>query len=152
MDLSQVIAFGLSEAKWIGLALLSAGVLIRVAGRAISHALFFGGVLAAAGVAYYEWQALHSLLVSGGLVLGAVVVLGLLAWVIRGLSFVVAFVLIAAAFYLLAYGWMGPSFANTTTGALTWAGATILTMIATGLKGGLPRHASAAAVGVGLLR
>ncbi len=152
LDLSQIVAIGLSQAKWLGLALLSAGVLVRLAGKALGHMLFFGAVLAAAGLAYHEWQVLHSLLVSGGIVLGAVVVFGLLAWVVRGISFLFGFVLVAAGFYLLAYGWMGPSFANTTTGALVWAGATIATMIATGLKGSLLRHAPAAALGAGLLR
>ncbi len=153
MDVSQIVAFGLAQAKWLGLALLGAGILIRLAGRALGHVLFFGAVLAAAGLAYHEWQLLHSLLISGGILLAAVVVFGLLAWVIRGISFLFAFALVAAAFYLLAYGWMGPSFANTTTGALAWAGATILTMVATGLKGGLLRHAPAAAtVATGLVR
>lgn len=150
MDLSQIVDFGLSQAKWLGLALLGAGVLIRLAGRALGRALFVAAVLGAAAFAYQEWQVLHSLLISGGIVLAAVAVFGLLAWVVRGISFLFAFVLIAGAFYLLAYGWMGPSFANTTTGALAWAGATILTMVATGLRGSLLHHAPAA-VGAGLL-
>ena len=151
MDLSQIVTFGLAQAKWLGAALLSAGILVRRAGRALGRVLFAGGVLGAGAVAYQEWQVLHSLLISGGIVLAAVVVLGLLAWVVRGISFLFSFALIAAAFYLLAYGWMGPSFANTTTGALAWAGATILTMIATGLKGSLLRHVPAAAAATGLL-
>ncbi len=151
MDLSQTVALALSEAKWLGLALLAAGIAIRLAGRALGTALFFGGILAAAALAYQEWQSLHSLLVAGGILLGAAIVFGLLAWIVRGLSFLVAFAALAAGFYLLAYGWIGPSFANTTTGALTWAGATIVTMIATGLRGGLLRHAPVATAGAGLL-
>ncbi len=150
MDLTQVVSFGLAQAKWLGGALLGAGVAIRLVGRAISRTLLFAGLLATAALAYQEWQSLHSLWVAGGILLTGGVVVGLLAWTIRGLTFVFAFVLIAAAFYLLVYGWMGPSFAATTKGALSWAGATIVTMILTGLHGSLARKAPVAAAGLGL--
>jgi hypothetical protein len=111
--------------------------------------LFVAGVLAAATFAYQEWQAIHSVLFSGAILLAGLVVFGLLVWTIRGISFVFAFVLLAAAFYLIVYGWMGPSFAGTTIGSLTWAGATILTMIVTGIRGGSLRRVPTAVAGVG---
>ncbi len=143
--------FALSEAKWIGLALLGAGVAIRLAGRALGRVLLGAGILLAGALAYREWQSLHSLLVAGGILLAGVIVFGLLAWTVRGLSFLFALALIAAAFYLLVYGWMGPSFASTTAGSLTWAGATIVTMMVTGLKLSWARHLPVAAVGAGLV-
>jgi len=149
MDLSQIVAFALAQSKWLGLALLGAGIAVRLAGRALGRALLVAGILAAAALAYQEWQAMHSLLVSGGILLAGAIVFGLLAWTVRGISFLFAFVLLAAAFYLLAYGWAGPSFANSTTGSLTWAGATILTMIGTGIGGRLHRApVVAAATGI----
>ncbi len=139
MDLSQAIAFALAQAKWLGPALLATGIAVRLVGRAIARALLAAGILAAAGLAYQEWQALHNPLVSGGILLLGVVVFGLLAWTARGLSFLFAFALIAAAFYLLVYGWVGPSFAESTLGALTWAGAAIGTVAVTGIGGWLHR-------------
>ncbi len=149
MDLAQAVAFALAQAKWLGPALLVTGVAVRLIGRAIGRALLVAGILAAAGLAYMEWQALHSLLVSGGILLLGIAVFGLLAWTIRGLSFLFAFVLIAAAFYLLVYGWAGPSFADSTLGSLTWAGAAIGTMAVTGLGAGWLHRAPTAAIGVG---
>lgn len=149
MDLSQIFTYALVQAKWLGLALLGTGIAIRLAGRAIGRFLFAAGILAAAAVAYQEWQAMHSLLVSGGILLAGAVVFGLLAWTVRGISFLFAFVLLAAAFYLLVYGWVGPSFADTTAGSLTWAGATILTMVLTGLRGGWVSRAPVAAAAAG---
>lgn len=150
MDLTQIVSFGLAQAKWLGGALLAAGVAVRLVGRAISRTLLFAGLLATAALAYQEWQSLHSLWVAGGILITGAALVGLLAWTIRGLSLLFAFVLIAAAFYLLVYGWMGPSFAATTKGALTWAGATIITMLLTGVHSGLARKLPVAAVGVGL--
>lgn len=140
VDLTQIVPFALAQAKWVGAALLSAGIAVRLIGRAIGRTLLFAGLLASAAFAYQEWQSLHSLFVSGGILLLGAVLFGLLAWTIRGLSFLFAFVLIAAAFYLLVYGWLGPSFAATTKGELAWAGSTILTMIVTGFRGGLLRR------------
>ncbi len=137
----------LAQAKWLGGALLALGVAIRLLGRALARILLASGLLASAGLAYHEWQALHSLPVAGGILVVGLILFGLLAWTVRGLSFLFAFVTIAAAFYLLVYGWVGPSFAGSTTGALTWAGGAILTMIVTGLSGAL-RRAPLAAVGV----
>jgi len=151
MDLSQIVPYVLQHAQWIGLALLAAGILVRVLGRAIGRALFVAGLVATAAVAYQEWQAVHSLLLAGGILLAGLAIFGLLAWTIRGLSFLLAFVVLAAAFYLLVYGWIGPSFAATTMGSLTWAGATILTMIVTGLHGGWIRRAPVAAITAGAL-
>ncbi len=151
MDLSQVVTFALGQAKWLGLALLGTGVAVRLLGRALGRLLFAGGLLAAAALAYQQWQATHSLLIAGGILLGGAIVVGLLAWTVRGISFLFAFVLLAAAFYLLVFGWMGPSFANTTTGSLTWAGATILTMIVTGLRGAVRVGTPVAALGGGLV-
>ena len=145
MDLSQIATLALAQAKWLGLALLGTGILIRLAGRALGRALLLVGTLGAAALSYVEWQAMHSLLLSGSILLAGAIVFGLLAWTVRGLSFLFAFGLIAAAFYLLVYGWVGPSFANTTTGSLTWAGATISTMVATGFGGWLHRAAPSAA-------
>lgn len=150
VDLSQIVGFGLGYAQWIGGALLAAGIGIRIFGRAISRTLFAVGILATAAFAYQEWQAVHSLMVAGGILLIGLILFGLLAWTVRGLSFLFAFVLIAAAFYLLAYGWMGPSFVGTTQGALAWAGATIATMALTGVRGHLVRGVPAAALGAGL--
>lgn len=152
VDLSQIVALGLAEAKWLGLLLLGAGIAVRVGGRALGRVLLAAGILVAAALAYQAWQAMHSLLIAGGILLAGVVVFGLLAWTVRGLSFLFALALMAAAFYLLAYGWAGPSFPNTTAGSLTWAGATILTMIVTGLKGGWTHRMPAVAVGAGLAR
>ncbi len=111
--------------------------------------MFVAGFLATAAIAYNQWQAAQSLLWAGGILLLGLIVFGLLAWTVRGVSFLVAFALIAGAFYLILYGWMGPGLANSTVGALTWAGATIGTMIATGLRGvGLLRAAGTAGSGV----
>lgn len=150
MDLTQIVGFALTQAKWFGATLLTAGVLVRLLGRAISRTLLVAGLLASAALAYQEWQSAHSLLIAGGILLGGAIVTGLLAWTVRGLSFLFAFVLIAAAFYLLVYGWMGPAFAATTKGELTWAGAAIATMIVTGLRGGWAHRVPAAVVGAGL--
>lgn len=108
---------------------------MRLLGRTLARSLFVAGLLSTAAVAYQEWQVLHSAIVAGGILVVGLVVFGLLAWTVRGLSFFFAFALIAAAFYLTLYGWMGPDFVATTNGALAWAGATILTMIVTGLRG-----------------
>ncbi len=129
----------MAQAKWLGAGLLALGVAIRLLGRAIARILLASGLLASAGLAYHEWQVLHSLPIAGGILVIGLILFGLLAWTVRGLSFLFAFVTIAAAFYLLVYGWMGPSFAGSTTGALTWAGGTILTMIVTGFRGALHR-------------
>lgn len=94
---------------------------------------------------------LHSLPVAGGILILGAIVFGLLAWTARGLSFLFAFVLIAGAFYLLVYGWMGPSFAATTTASIAWAGATIITMIVTGIRGSLHRAIPAAVAGASLV-
>lgn len=150
MDLSQIIPYILAHAQWVGLAFLGLGIAVRLLGRAISRMLLVAGVLAVAAFAYQEWQSLHSVLVAGGILLAGIVVFGLLAWTVRGLSFLFAFALLAAAFYLMVYGWMGPVFVATTIGTLTWAGATILTMIVTGLGGGLHHRAPHTAVGTGV--
>ncbi len=65
---------------------------------------------------------------------------GLLAWTIRGISFLFAFVLLAAGFFLILHGWVGPTFATSTLGSLTWAGATVGAMALTGLRGLLLRR------------
>ncbi len=150
VDLTQIVAFALAQAKWVGAALLTAGVAVRLIGRALGQTLLVAGLLASAALAYQEWQSLHSLLVAGGILLIGALTVGLLAWTIRGLSFLFAFVLIAASFYLLLYGWVGPSFAGTTKGELAWAGATILTMIVTGLGGGWLHRAPIGPLGAGL--
>lgn len=152
MDLSQLVGLAFVHARWVGVVLLAAGVAVRMAGRALSRALLAAGILAAAGLAYQEWAALHSVLVSGGILLLGAAFFGVLAWTLRGLTFLVAFVLVAVAVYLLLFGWMGPSFVGTTFGSLTWGGATILTMIATGSRGGVARRVPLAAIGAGLSR
>jgi hypothetical protein len=134
--LSQIVPYVLAHAQWVGPALLAAGIAIRLLGRAIGRALLLAGLLATAVLAYQEWNAVHSLALAGGILFGGIAVFGLLAWTIRGLSFLFSFVLLASAFFLVVYGWIGPSFAVSTTGSLTWAGATILTMIVTGFSRG----------------
>lgn len=150
MDLTQIVPYVLAHAQWLGPALLGVGILVRVFGRALSRLLFGAGLLATSAFAYQEWLVLHSVYVAAGIFLLGLVVFGLLAWTIRGISFLFAFVLIAAAFYLSVYGWMGPTFAGSTVGSLTWAGATILAMITTGLHGRLARGAAGAAIGAGI--
>lgn len=150
VDVSQIVALALAQAQWLGGALLVAGLAVRWIGKAFGRTLLVAGLLAAAALAYQEWQSLHNLLDAGGVLLLAAVLLGVLAWTVRGLSFVFAFVLIAAGFYLLLYGWTGPAFAGSTKGELAWAGATILTMIGTGLRGGALRQLPVAALGAGL--
>ena len=134
MDLSQVVPYVLAHAQWAGPALLGAGVLVRRFGRALSRILLVAGVLVTAVLAYQEWQLAHSLLWSGGILLAGLGVFSLLAWAVRGISFLVAFGLFAAAWYLILYASMGPSFAATTVGSLTWAGAAILSMVVSGLR------------------
>ncbi len=150
VDLTQIVALALAQAKWVGGALLAAGVAVRLIGRAFGRTLLIAGLLATAALAYQEWQSLHSFLVAGGILLLGATTVGLLAWTIRGLSFLFAFVLIAASFYLLLYGWVDPTFAGTPKGELAWAGATILTMIVTGLRGGWLHRAPMGALGAGL--
>lgn len=149
MDLSQIVPYVLAHAQWIGPALLGVGIVVRVLGRGLSRILFAAGVLAAAAFAYQEWQAVHNPLLAGGILLAGLIIFGLLAWTIRGISFLFAFVLLAAAFYLIVYAWMGPAFVGTTIGSLTWAGATILTMIVTGIRGRWLRPAAAIGPGIG---
>ena len=121
---------------------------MRLGGRAISRALFAVGFLATATFAYQEWQTLHSLLVAGGILVAGLIVFGLLAWTVRGISFLFAFALLAGAFYLILYGWMGPAFTGSTLGSLTWAGAAIVTMTITGFRGwGLRRVPAAVRAG-----
>lgn len=150
MDLSQVVSYILAHAQWIGPALLAAGLAVRLAGRVLGHLLLAVGVLATGSLAYLEWQSLHSLPMAGGILLAGLVLFGLLAWTVRGISFLFAFVLLAAAFYLILYGWMGPGFAGSTAGSLAWAGATVATMVLTSLRSLVLRHAAGAAVGTGL--
>ncbi|HYM39119.1 MAG TPA: hypothetical protein VEY12_03090 [Thermoplasmata archaeon] len=133
------------------MALLGVGLLVRLLGRALARSLFVAGLLATAAVAYQEYQLLHSTVVAGGILLVGLVIFGLLAWTVRGLSFFFAFALIAAAFYLILYGWAGPSYVATTTGELTWAGATIFTMIVSGVRGFLTRRVPVAAVATGII-
>lgn len=149
MDLSQVVPYILAHAQWVGPALLAAGLAVRLAGRALGRVLLVAGLLATAALAYREWQAMHSLLLAGGTLLAGAVLFGFLAWTVRGISFLFAFVLFAGAWYLILYGWVGASFVGTTEGALTWAGAAILSMIVSGLGGKFhrsPLPAGAAAV------
>ncbi len=136
MDLSQILTYVLAHAQWIGPALLAAGIVVRLVGRALGRFLLIAGLVATAALAYQEWQSMHSLLVAGGILLAGVALFAFLAWTVRGISFLFAFVLFAAAWYLILYGWVGPSFADTTLGALTWAGAAILSMVVSGLGGG----------------
>lgn len=82
---------------------------------------------------------MHSLPLSGGILLAGVLVFALLAWTVRGISFLFAFVLFAAGWYLSLYGWAGPSFVNSTLGSLAWAGAAILSMVVSGIGGWLHR-------------
>lgn len=146
MDLSQVVPYVLAHAQWLGPALLAAGVVVRLLGRWLARSLFAAGLLATLAIAYQEYQVLHSSAVATGILLVGLVVFGLLSWTVRGLSFFFAFVLIAAAFYLILYGWEGPSYVATTSGELVWAGATILTMIVSGVRGFLLRRVPVAAV------
>lgn len=150
MDLTQIVSFAMAQAKWVGAALLATGVAVRLIGRALGQTLLVAGLLATAGLAYQEWQSLHSLLVAGGILLLGAVVIGLLAWTIRGLSFLFSFVLIAASFYLLLYGWAGPAFPGTIKGELAWAGGTIVTMVLTGLRIGWLHRVPMAALGPGV--
>jgi hypothetical protein len=147
MDLSQILPYVLAHAQWIGPALLVVGLLVRLVGKFISRVLFVAGFLATAAIAYQEWQVAHSLLWAGGILIVGLVVFGLLAWTIRGISFLFAFGLLAAAFYLILHGWVGPAFAASTLGSLTWAGATIATMIITGFHGMWLHRAVGAAAG-----
>ncbi len=151
MDLSQILGFAIAQAKWLGPALLAVGIAIRLLGKFLGHLLLAAGILATTAIAYQEWQALHSLPIAGGILLVGAIIFGLLAWTVRGLSFLFAFVLIAAAFYLLVYGWMGPAFAGTTTASIMWAGATIVTMIVTGFRGGWLHRAPVAVAAAGLI-
>jgi hypothetical protein len=136
VDLSTIVPYILAHAQWIGPVLLAAGIAIRLVGRTISRALLGVGLLATAALAYQEWQAMHSLLVAGGILIAGIVLFGLLAWTVRGTSFLFSFVLFAAAWYLILYGWVGAPFVATTVGSLTWAGAAILTMAVSGIGGG----------------
>ena len=149
-DLSQIVPYILAHAQWVGPALLGTGLLVRLLGRALARSLFVAGLLATAAGAYQEYQALHSIVVVGGILLVGLVIFGLLAWTVRGLSFVFALALVAAAFYLILYGWAGPAYVATTTGALEWAGATILTMIAGGLRGVFARRVPIAGLATGV--
>ncbi len=151
IDVTQVLPYVLAHAQWVGPALLGAGVIVRVLGRAIARMLLMAGILATAAFAFQEWQAVHSLVVAGGILLVGLAIFGLLAWTVRGVSFLVGFALLAAAWYLVLYGWIGPSYVGTNTGLLTWAGATIITMILTGLRGGWARRMPVPSVGVGAL-
>ena len=148
MDLSQIVPYVLAHAQWIGPALLGAGIAVRLFGRALSRVLLVAGLLATAAVAYQEWQVAHSLLWAGGILVAGLVIFGLLAWTVRGISFLFAFARLAGAFYLILYAWMGPAFAGSILGSLTWAGATIATMIVTGVRG-LGVHRVPGAVGAG---
>ena len=136
MDLSQVLTYVYAHAQWIGIALLAAGVAVRLAGRTLGRILFVGGLLGTAAFAYQEWQAMHSLLVAGGILLAGVVLFGLLAWTVRGIAFLFALVLFAGAWYLILYGWVGPGFIVTSLGSLSWVAAVILSMVGSGVGGG----------------
>ncbi len=149
MDLSQIVPYILAHAQWIGPALLAVGVLVRLVGRVIGRALFFGGLLGTAAFAYQEWQVAHNVLWAGAILVLGLIVFGLLAWTVRGISFLFAFALLAAGFYLALYGWAGPSFAGSLSGALTWTAATIATMAVTGLRR-LAMHGMAAGAGAGI--
>ena len=144
MDLSQIVPYILAHAQWIGPALIAVGLLVRLLGKVIGRILLVAGLLATAAIAYQAWGLAHNLLWSGAILVLGLLVFGLLAWAIRGISFVAAFVLLAAGFYLVLHGYVGPVFAGSVSGSLTWAGATILTMTVTGLRGLLLRGAAAA--------
>ncbi len=152
MDLSQIVPFVLAHAQWIGPALLGAGILVRVLGRALARLVLAVGLLAATGIAYDQYLITHSLVIAGAIVLGAVVVFGILSWAIRGVTLLIAFGLLAGAFYLILYGWVGPAFTSSTMGSLTWAGAAILTEALAGLKTGWLRGIPAAAVAASAVR
>lgn len=152
LDLSQIVPYLLAHALTIGPALLGAGILVRAFGKTLARLVFSGGVLAAGALAYGQWQITHSPVISGAILLGAVLLFGALAWAIRGVSTIIAFGLLAGAFYLILYGWMGPSFANSSIGSLTWVGAAIVTEIAAGFRTGWLRHAPLAAAGLAVLR
>ncbi len=124
----------LAQAQWVGPALLALGFLIRLLGRVVGRALLLVGLLGTAALAYQEWQVAHSVLFAGGILVLGLLVFGILAWTVRGLSFLFAFLLMAAGFFLVLYGWAGPAFAGSVTGSLTWAGAAIVTMAVTGIR------------------
>lgn len=131
-----MFSYVLAHAQWIGPALLAAGVAIRLVGRALGRLLLLAGLLGTAAFAYQEWQAVHSLLLAGGILLAGVILFGLLAWTVRGIAFLFALVLFAGAWYLILYGWAGPGFLATSLGSLSWAGAVILSMAGSGRRGG----------------
>ncbi len=134
MDLSQIVPYVLAQAQWIGPALLVLGLLIRLVGRVVGRALLLVGLLGTAAFAYQEWQVAHNVLWAGAILVLGLVVFGLLAWTVRGISFLFAFVILAAGFYLVLYGWAGPAFAGSLSGSLTWAAAAVATMAATGFR------------------
>ena len=149
MDLSLIVPYILTHARWIGPALLGAGILVRVFGRAVARLVLAVGLLAAAGIAYQEYLTTHSLAIAAAIVLGAVVLFGILSWAIRGVTLLLAFALLAGAFYLMLYGWLGPWYASSTIGSLTWAGAAILTELVAGLKTGWLRAVPTVAMAAG---
>ena len=95
------------------------------------------------------WGRLSDLFGRRIIYLVGLVVFALLAGTTRGISFLFAFVLLAGGFYLALYAWMGPAFAGSTLGSLTWAGATVATMAVTGLRS-LSLHRAAAVSGTGV--
>ena len=148
MDLSQFVPYVEAHALWIGSALVAAGVAVRLVGHAIGRALLVTGLLGTAVFAYQEYLAAHNLLLSSAIALGGLLLFGLLAWTVRGLSFLFAFVLLAAGFYLAVYGWAGAAFVSSTVGSFIWATATIVTMVLSGVRLGTHRVPTAVVTSV----
>lgn len=149
MDLSQIVAYVLANAPWIGPALLALGLLIRLVGRFVGRALLVVGLLGTAAFAYQAWQVAHNMAWAGAILVLGLVVFGLLAWTVRGISFLFAFVILAAGFYLVLYGWAGPAFAGSVSGSMTWAAAAVATMALTGIRK-LALRGVATAAGAGI--
>lgn len=130
-DVSTILPWILAHALLVGLGLVVLGGLARLLGRALSFGILAAGLVVTASVAWGQWQAAHNLLAAGTLFLIGLAIAGLLAWLIRAVSFILALALFGGGWYLLLYSQMGAPFLTTSVGLGTWAALVILGMVLT---------------------
>lgn len=142
IDLASILAWMYAHALLVGVGLIVAGGLVRLLGRAFSYGVLAAGLLVTASVAWGQWQSAHSLLATGTVLLIGLAIAGLVAWVIRAVSFFAALALFGGGWYLLLFSQMGAAFLTTSVGLGTWVALVILGMVITEHVGRRIHHAA----------
>lgn len=117
---APIIAYALAHPVPVGIGLLAVGALLAFLARGLSRLVLAVGLVVTAVLAYREWQAAHSLIVTasvGALGVGASLAVSA---VVRFLAVVLELAALAAGWYLLVYASLGTAYLATTPGLATW--------------------------------